>query len=140
MGAINKQRPRQVTLSVAVLTLLVVVQLVWSLLDIYRSWAASGAERIVLFSTFFKPDGPIIEFVLLAFLLLKILHGRNWARVIYAVIVCVEAVAIVFAYSVHLYVPAHEIVYGLVAFAAQIAAVVLLFISPGKLWFLSLRN
>ncbi len=119
---------------------MVVIQLAWSLLDIYHSWVASGAERITLFSTFFKPDGPIIGFALLAFLLLKIFQGRNWARIVYAVIVCVEAAVVILVYSAHLYMPAYEMAYSLAAFVAQVIAVILLFFSPGKSWFAPLRN
>jgi hypothetical protein len=140
VGTINQRRPRQVALAVGVLGFLVVVQLAWSLVDIYQSWAASGTERIVLFSTFFKSNGPIVGFALVAFLLIKIFQGRNWARIIYAVIVCAEAAIITLVYTAHLYVPAHEMAYDIVAFVVQAFAVVLLFVPPGKSWFATLRN
>ena len=140
MVTTNEQRPRQVVLAVTVLGISVIVQLAWSLLDIFHSWAASGTERIVLFSTIFKSNGPFLGFAALAFLLVKILQGRNWARIIYAIIVCVEAAAILLVHVAHLYVPVHEMVYDLVDFVAQVVAVTLLFVSPGKSWFATLHN
>jgi len=140
VGTINQQRPRQVVFAVAVLGVLAVVQLAWSLLDIFHSWAVSGAERIVLFSTVLKSNGPILGFAVLAFLLVKIFQGRNWARIISTIIVCVEAAAIILVYVAHLYVPAHEMAYDLVAVVAQVVAVTFLFLPPGKSWFARLHS
>ncbi len=140
MGTINQQRPRQVALAVGVLGFFVVGQLAWSLFDIYKNWATSGTERIVLFSTFFNSNGPIVGFAFAAFLLIKIFQGRNWARIIYAVIVCIEAAVLVLVYVAHLHVPAYELVYEIAVFVAQAFAVALLFVTPGKSWFAPLRN
>jgi hypothetical protein len=140
VGIIKQQRPLQVALAVGLLGFFVVVQLASSLFHIYQNWEASGTERIVLFSNFFKSDGPIVGFALVAFLLIKIFQGRNWARIIYAVIVCVEAAVLILVYAVHVNVPAHERAYNIAAFVVQAFAVVLLFVPPGKSWFASLRN
>lgn len=130
MGVIAAERPKTVDAAVAILAIVLVV-------GVLRMFSTTSLHSVGLSPPFFIA-ATLVSTALVGFLIAMIADGRNWARVVYTVIVAysvVRAIAIAAAVS---QVPA-DVAVALATRIANLLAIVLLFTPAANAWFRQAR-
>jgi len=135
MDAVVSERPRTVTVSVAILAVLLVVGEVMSLIDPPANRYANALAKAFPFYQYIQIVGAFGGTLLFAFFIYSIYKGKNWARILYLVFFILGALSSIPVDLGALQVsPEARIISG-IRLVAMLVAMVLLFTSPGNLWF-----
>jgi len=125
-------RPKNVTVAVAILCVVLAYSLILGVVSTATRPAPAGFNPILLHEVAYTIG--ILRVAINAFFVYKIFKGRNWARIIYLVFYVLGVIL-----SIHSLARFHHsfplVVLMLVGFAAQAVALVLLFTGNGRMWF-----
>jgi hypothetical protein len=135
MDAVVRQRPRTVTISVAILAVLWLVGLVMSLMEPPTSKNISALTKAIPVLQYIQITLAILGSILFAFVIYKIYTGRNWARILSLVVFILVTLPSIPAELGLIHASPEGRIIGAVRLAAISVAMLLLFTSPGDLWF-----
>jgi hypothetical protein len=121
------EKPLQIRVAVWLLWLLIVLALPTTYFELRR--ASSYGEAV--FMTIFVLT--VLAFA--AFINVKISRGRNWARIVFLVVVVISVAAFFLPDEGGRAISALESATSLISLVVDIAVVYLLFSWPGALWF-----
>lgn len=122
-------RPRNVTIAVVILCIMLLYGLVSGGIHLAHSALVAPASKNIAYTIL------VFGVCLNAFFVYKIFKGRNWARIVYLVFFLLGIVFAVPSFILLFTQSPTWVALSLVGYAAQVVALVLLFTGSGSEWF-----
>ena len=133
MNTVANSRPRNVTIAVVILCVVLLCGLVSG--SLHAAYATLPPTVSRSFANAILVLGVVFGVGINAFFVYNIFKGRNWARIVYLVFFLLGILFAVPSFIVLLGQSPAWVVFSLIGYGAQVVALVLLFTGPGNAWF-----